>query len=89
MLDITRLTDSIKFLDIKNRLNLEYISIENRNLQQVAILTENEMRELCHLPSNQSGILISIMIAFTLTSGLAFFEMAFLPLITQADLLDG
>ena len=62
--------------------------LENRNLQQVAILTENEMRELCQLPPNQTGILISILIAYTLTSSLAVFETALMPLITEADLVD-
>lgn len=59
--------------------------IENRNLQQVAILTENEMRVLCTLPPNQSGILISILIAFTYCSTLSMFEIALMPLIVQAD----
>jgi hypothetical protein len=55
--------------------------IENRNLQQVAILTENEMRVLCTLPPNQSGILISILIAFTICNTVAMFETAFMPLV--------
>jgi len=62
--------------------------LENRNLQQVAILTENEMRVLCTLPPNQSGILISILIAFCLCSTLAVFETALIPLVAQADLVD-
>ena len=55
--------------------------VENRNLQQVAILTESEMRVLCTLPPNQSGILISILIAFTICNTVAVFETAFMPLI--------
>ena len=56
--------------------------IENRNLQQVAILTENEMQVLCQLPPNRSGVLISIFIAYTLCSTLAMFETVLMPLIT-------
>ena len=62
--------------------------IENRNLQQVAILTENEMQVLCQLPPNRSGVLISIFIAYTLCSTLAMFETVLMPTITQADLID-
>jgi len=62
--------------------------LENRQLQQVAILTENEMRVLCQLPPNQSGIMISIFIAFAFCNALAMFETVLMPLITQADLID-
>ena len=51
-------------------------------------MTENEMRVLCALPPDQSGILISILIAFAFCSSLAVFEVALMPLITQADLID-
>ena len=56
--------------------------LENRNLQQVAILTENEMQVLCQLPPNRSGVLISIFIAYTLCSTLAMFETVLMPTIT-------
>ena len=62
--------------------------LENRNLQQVAVLTENEMRVLCQLSPNQSGVIISIIIAYALSSTLAMFETALMPIITQADLVD-
>ena len=63
--------------------------LENRNLQQVAVLTDNEMRVLCQLPPNQSGVLISLLMAFNLCTSLAFFEISFMPLIIQADVTDG
>ena len=63
--------------------------LENRNLQQVAVLTDNEMRVLCQLPPNQSGVLISLLMAFNLCTSLSFFEISFMPLIIQADVTDG
>ena len=54
----------------------------------MAILTDNEMRVLCQLPPNQTGILIALLIAFTLSCSLSMFETCLMPLVTEADLID-
>mmetsp|Transcript_608 Transcript_608/g.806 ORF Transcript_608/g.806 Transcript_608/m.806 type:complete len:85 (+) Transcript_608:1277-1531(+) len=46
------------------------------------------MRVLCQLPPNQTGILISIWMAFCLACSLAMFETALMPLLIEADLVD-
>ena len=48
-------------------------------------MTENEMRVLCTLPPNQTGILVSLLVAFSMCSTLGVFEIALMPLIVQAD----
>jgi len=62
--------------------------LENRNLQQVVTLTENEMRVLCQLPPNQTGVLVTLLLAYALTCTVAMFETALMPLLAEADLLD-
>ena len=57
-------------------------------MQQVAILSENEMRELLKLPPNRTGILIAVFIAFCLCNTMSIFEVALMPLIAEADLQD-
>ena len=52
------------------------------------MLTDNEMRVLCQLPPNQSGVIVTIIIAFTLTTTLSVFETALMPLLAEADLVE-